>query len=281
MRKLRPEAFEPLEKDTLMKSFKVEDSASLLASSSSLCFVIMPFSPEYDLVYRQLIKPAAETFGLKVLRADDIYSPGVITEQIRSAIHQSRICIADVGGKNPNVLYEVGIAHTLGKPTILLSQSAEQIPFDLRALRVVLYDMEKTQRARENLVGTIKEILGKGRLVKAEELLQQGNAMAAIIETSIYFEHALRELIYRNKAIITDLLHGRRPERLSMGQMLKYLSKLDVVSQDDVPKIRECIDLRNRTVHDLAEPNIAGAKSFIEVASDFVQKYLGGDFAGR
>lgn len=283
IRELRPEAFEPLEKDTLLKSFKVEDSASLLASSSSLCFVIMPFSPEYELVYRQLIKPAAETVGLKVLRADDIYSPGVVTEQIRAAIHQSIICVADITGRNPNVLYEVGIAHTLGKPTILLSQSAEQIPFDLRALRVVIYEynMERIIRARENLVGTIQEILGKGRLIKAEALLQQGNAMAAIVETSIYFEHALRELVYRNEAMVADLLHGRRPERLSMGQMLEHLSKLDVVSQDDVPKIRECIDLRNRTVHDLAEPKIAGAKSFIEVASDFVKKYLGEDFNGR
>ncbi|NIA03555.1 MAG: hypothetical protein GWP12_03350, partial [Nitrospirae bacterium] len=70
----------------------------------------------------------AETSGLEVLRADDIYSPGVITEQIRAAIHQSRICIADISDKNPNVLYEVGISHTLDKTTILLSQSVEQIP---------------------------------------------------------------------------------------------------------------------------------------------------------
>lgn len=281
IRELRPEAFEPLEIDTLLKSFKEKDSASLLASSSSLCFVIMSFSPEYESVYRQLIKPAAEPFGLKVLRADDIYSPGVITEQIRAAIHQSVICIADVTGKNPNVLYEVGIAHTLGKPTILLTQSVEQIPFDLRAFRVVIYDIEKISKARENLAGTIQEILGKRKLVEAEALLQQGNARAAILETSIYFEHALRELVYRNEARISDLLHGRMPERLSMGQMLEHLSKLDVVSQDDVPKIRECIDLRNRTVHDLAEPKIAGAKSFIEVTRDFVKKYLGEDFNGR
>jgi hypothetical protein len=73
IRELRPEAFEPLEKDTLLKTFKMEGSASVLASSSSLCFVIMPFSAEYDLVYHQLIKPAAETSGLKVLRADDIF----------------------------------------------------------------------------------------------------------------------------------------------------------------------------------------------------------------
>jgi len=69
----------PLDIEEMLKSLRLEDSASLLASSSSLCFVIMPFSPGYELVYHQVIKPAAETFDLKVLRADDIYSPGVIT----------------------------------------------------------------------------------------------------------------------------------------------------------------------------------------------------------
>lgn len=281
IRELRPEAFEPLGKDTLLKSFKVEDSASFLASSSSLCFVIMPFSPEYELVYRQLIKPAGETSGLKVLRADDIYSPGVITEQIKAAIHQSIICIADVTSKNPNVLYEVGIAHTLGKPTILLSQSVEQIPFDLSSLRVVIYDTEKIRLAQEKLVSTIREILGKGRLVKAEKLLQQGNVRAAIVETSIYFEHALRELVSQNEARIADLLRGGRPERLSMGQMLDYLSKLGVFSKSDVPKIQEYVILRNRTVHELAEPKISDAKLFIEVVRELVEKYLEKDFNGN
>jgi hypothetical protein len=228
-----------------------------------------------------LIKPAGETSGLKVLRADDIYSPGVVTEQIKAAIHQSIICIADVTGKNPNVLYEVGIAHTLGKPTILLSQSVEQIPFDLRAFRVVIYDTEKIRLAKENLVSTIREILGKGRLVKAEKLLRQGNVRAAIVETSIYFEHALRELVSQNEARIADLLRGGRPERLSMGQMLDHLSKLGVVSKSDFPKIQECVILRNRTVHELAEPKISDAKLFIEVAREFVEKYLGKDFNGK
>lgn len=280
IRELQPEAFETLEKDILLKSFKGEDSALRLASSSSLCFVIMPFSPEYESVYRQVIKPAAESFGLKVLRADDIYSPGVITEQIKAAIHQSRICIADVTGKNPNVLYEVGIAHTLDKSTILLSQSVEQIPFDLRALRVVIYDTKQIRRARINLVSTIQEIFGKKELAEAETLLQQGNATTAILKASIYFEQALRKLVYQNNSVIADLLQGGTPEHLSMGQMLGYLSKLDVVSKDDVPKIQECVDLRNRTAHSLAEPTIADAKSFIEVASDFVEKYLGKNFNG-
>ncbi len=280
IRVLRPEVFEPLEEDILLKSFKIKDSASILAGSSSLCFVIMSFSPEYEPVYHQIIKPAAETLGLKVLRADDIYSPGVITEQIKAAIYQSVICIADVTGTNPNVLYEVGIAHTLGKPTILLTQSEEKIPFDLKAFRVVFYDSsrDKITRAKDNLVAILQEILGKKRLVNAEKLLQQGNTRAAIVETSIYFEHALRELIYRNEDRIADFAYGHRPERLSMGKMLEYLSKLDIISKDDVPKIRECIDIRNRTIHALAEPKIASARTFIVVAKEFVKKYLGKDF---
>ncbi|NQE54354.1 hypothetical protein C5S29_12240 [ANME-1 cluster archaeon GoMg3.2] len=122
--------------------------------------------------------------------------------------------------------------------------------------------------------------MGKRKLVEAETLLQQGNATTAILKASIYLEQALRKLVYQNKSGIADLLQGRKPERLSMGQMLGYLSKLDVISKDDVPKIQECVDLRNRTAHSLAEPTIADAKSFIEVASDFIEKYLEKDFNG-
>ena len=180
------------------------------------------------------------------------------------------------------MLYEVGIAHTLDKTTILLSQSVEQIPFDLRAFRVVLYDMKKIKRARENLVSAIQKILGGRKLVEAEELLQQGNVKAAIAEASIYFEQALRELIYQNESRIANILRGRSPERLGMGQMLEYLSKLGVVSKNDAPKILKCVELRNRAVHyGLAEPSISDAKLFIEVASEFVEKYLGKDFNGK
>ena len=67
-----------------------------------------------------------------------------------------------------------------------------------------------------------------------------------------------------------------------MGQMLEYLSKLGVVSKNDAPKILKCVELRNRAVHyGLAEPSISDAKLFIEVASEFVEKYLGKDFNGK
>lgn len=282
IRELRPEAFEPLNKRILMKSLRMKDSASLLTSSSNLCFVIMPFNPKYELVYRQLIAPAAKEFGLEVLRTHDIYAPGVITEQIRAAIHQSRICVADISDTNPNVLYEVSIARTLGKPTILLSREVDQIPSDLRTFRVVGYTLDRREidKSSEQLRNEIRQVLGRGRLVEAEASLKQGNARTAIALSSIYLEHALRELLRRHEATVADLSHKHEFERLTLEHMLRILLKLDVISKNDASKIQHCIALRNEAVHELKEPEIADVKLFIEVVSEFVERYLGDDAHG-
>lgn len=143
LRTSRPEVFESVEKTTFERSAKESDASSLFTSSSNLCFVMMPFASDLDWLYADLIKPVAEQFGLSVMRADEIFSPGSIAEQIRVAIQQSRLCIADVTHKNPNVLYEVGIAHTLGKPTLLLTRNIEDVPVDLRSLRLIVYEMDQ------------------------------------------------------------------------------------------------------------------------------------------
>lgn len=83
---------------------------------------MMPFSRKFDEVYRLLIAPAVEQSGLAVLRADEISSPGFILEQIRAAIQQSRLCIADVTGANPNVMWEIGYASSGKKPLILIAE---------------------------------------------------------------------------------------------------------------------------------------------------------------
>jgi len=178
------------------------------------------------------------------------------------------------------VLYEVGIAHTLAKPTILLSREVEQIPFDLRVHRAIFYslDTEGIEKAREHLESAIRQTLGIGRLVEAEALLKQGKARTAVALASVYLENAMRQLVNLNEARISSLLKGRKPYRLAISQMLEYLSKLGVISKKDAPRIRRCISLRNKAVHGLKEPKITEAKSFIEIVNDFVKKYLGKDF---
>jgi hypothetical protein len=77
---------------------------------------------------------------------------------IWSAIHAARIVVADCTGRNPNVFYEIGLAHAIGRYTILISQSIDDVPFDLRHLRIILYEytprgMEKFEKA---LIETMK-----------------------------------------------------------------------------------------------------------------------------
>lgn len=108
----------------------------------SNCFVLMPFAPAFDDVYAS-IRDACESpqLLLSCSRADDFYGAGHIMEDILTGILASDYLVADVTGKNPNVFYELGIAHCCKAPSkvIIISQTLEDVPFDLRHMRVVTY----------------------------------------------------------------------------------------------------------------------------------------------
>jgi hypothetical protein len=99
---------------------------------------MMPFRAEFEAVYDAL-KEAAERAGFRCRRADDIWENPAIIQDVASLIDHSFIVVCDCTGRNPNVFYEIGIAHTLGREVILITQSEEDIPFDLRYLRYVKY----------------------------------------------------------------------------------------------------------------------------------------------
>lgn len=130
-------------------------------SDPNLCFVLMPFAEDIRPVYDDHIRPIVESEGLSCLREDEIVGTNIITWDIWEKSNRARFIVADLTGRNPNVFYEVGIAHTLGKEVILLAQSMEDVPFDLKALRCIVYsytprgmrDMEK------KLLATIREIM--------------------------------------------------------------------------------------------------------------------------
>lgn len=103
-----------------------------------LASAMMPFSPQFDAVYTTL-RDAAAGARMRIQRADDIWEHPSIMQDIVSLIDRSSVVICDCSGRNPNVFYEVGIAHTLGREVILITQSMEDIPFDLRHLRCIPY----------------------------------------------------------------------------------------------------------------------------------------------
>jgi hypothetical protein len=102
-------------------------------------FVLMPFSEEFKDIYEVGIKPACQAAGAYCERVDEQIFLENILERIYSQIIKADIIVAEMTGRNPNVFYETGYAHCLGKRVVLLTQNAEDIPFDLKQYPHVVY----------------------------------------------------------------------------------------------------------------------------------------------
>ncbi|HZF14037.1 MAG TPA: hypothetical protein VFE33_35025 [Thermoanaerobaculia bacterium] len=124
-------------------------------------FVLMPFETIWSDVYEE-IRNAVGCEGLLCLRADELYGRNVMAD-LWSGIYFADVVVADLTGRNANVLYEVGIAHALAKPVILLAQSDADIPFDLRTRRVVIYKATEVSEGAlcKKIRLLIKDILAK------------------------------------------------------------------------------------------------------------------------
>lgn len=105
---------------------------------ADLVAVMMPFTAPLQPVY-EAIKVVCSMWNMRCLRADDIWDHSVVIQDIFSLIYRAQIVVCDFTGKNPNVFYEAGIAHTLGKHVVPITQNAEDIPFDLRHHRYIHY----------------------------------------------------------------------------------------------------------------------------------------------
>lgn len=109
--------------------------------------VMMPFDAEYDDVY-EIIQEAAKELNLTCERADNYWKNDAVIQDIVELIDTSRIVLCDLTKKAPNVYYEAGIAHTLGRETIFLTQNIESSPFDVKHIRHIIYTNNKSGRSK-------------------------------------------------------------------------------------------------------------------------------------
>jgi len=276
LRKSKPEMFEEVSVETLDATTRAPDSSALLMSSSNLCFILMPFGEPFDNIYREIIKPTITESGLKPIRADELYSPGSIMEQIRSAIQQSRACIADLTGRNPNVLYELGIAQTLGKPTVMLSQDIQDVPFDLKQYRIISYskDALSLKRLRNDLQNSISSVLGSDRLDEAKNLIANGIYRAAVAMLGVLLEHSLHRILSISQLQDIKIKEPPVSRILSMGKMLEILRKAEIIPIEEQIKLREAIMIRNHAVHDLKEPTIDQANMMFDYVASFIENHI-------
>ena len=131
-------------------------------NSKQICFTIMPFGNWLDDYYASIYCPAIVAAGLQPHRADDLFRPSTIVNDIWAYTKKAKVLLADLTGKNANVFYELGLAHALAKPAILIAESMDDIPFDLRALRIIIYDKNAPdwgQILKTKIETSLKEVL--------------------------------------------------------------------------------------------------------------------------
>jgi len=132
-----------------------------MAAESKKCFVLMPFTDALKEIYTDVYAPTCARHDLKCWRVDEISGPGSITRDIIEGILDADIIIADLTNQNPNVFYELGIAHATGNKTIMTAQTMAHVPFDIANYRVLVYEhtLKGCKKLESDLDNTIKELL--------------------------------------------------------------------------------------------------------------------------
>ena len=123
------------------------------ADGHHTAFVIMPYGAAFDDLYDDFIYDVLTSANFETTRADEVTASASIMNTIIASIERSCIIVVDLTDENPNVFYEMGIAHALHKPVIYLAQNVDGLPFDIKAYRVIHYtrDYAVMKTAREEL----------------------------------------------------------------------------------------------------------------------------------
>ena len=145
------------------KTIKKQSKAAGVTSVDT-CFVMQPFAKPLGDYYEIVYKPAIEKAGLVPVRADaDLFATGKIIDQVWRGINAAKVLVAELTTRNPNVFYELGLAHALKKPVVLVSSNEADVPFDLKHIRVIYYDVtdpfwgqKLLDKVAENIVSAIE-----------------------------------------------------------------------------------------------------------------------------
>ncbi len=128
-------------------------------------FVLIPHNKEFDELFYHYIKPALESHGLTVLKADNIFKPGNILSQVWAQIRTAEVILADVSGQNSNVIFEIGLCYGLQRCPILLTRNPSELPFNIRNLRYIQYEnsISGAHKLAEQLKTSVGEFLSAVR----------------------------------------------------------------------------------------------------------------------
>lgn len=196
-------------------------------SRPPFCFVVMPFRPELNYFYLYVQKHLSEKHGLRVERGDHNVLTKAIMDKIRDQIVEADVLLGDVTSGNPNVFYEIGLAHAFGKPVIFLTQDPPaNAPVDVRQFEFIHYDLQRHEDFLGKLDNAIQNVFaGKYRALHdaAVDLLRRFN----VATSSTYAAASLEDFqarVMRGEQI-QDIPPAIEKERLAEFLLPKILKE--------------------------------------------------------
>tara|TARA_R110000782_G_scaffold102483_5_gene189509 strand:+ start:12634 stop:14622 length:1989 start_codon:yes stop_codon:yes gene_type:complete len=141
-----------------------------------LGFVLLPHTPEFEDIYKHAVQPAMEKSGIQPLKANDIFEPGSILNQVWNQIRHAEVIVADLSTSNLNVIFELGLCFGIRRSPILLVRDAKELPFNLRNLRHIEYtnDVGGISKLRTKLESSIASFLAEVRKPRDFDPLASG-----------------------------------------------------------------------------------------------------------
>ncbi len=174
-----------------------------------LCMGIMPFREPFNNYWQSVYIPAIEEAGMVAKRADDVFLSSDIVRDIWAMVREADILFADLSTRNANVMYEVGLAHAIQKPVVMVTDSIDDVPFDLRGLRTFEYvkdDPRWGDTLKEKLVKAFKETLERPMEAVPSAFIQAKADAAPVVDET---RRELIELSQAVEAMRRDIRGGR------------------------------------------------------------------------
>lgn len=187
-------------------------------------FVLMPFNEDFDDIYKIGIKETAKEVGAYAERVDEQNFTEGILERIFNQINKADVIVADMSRRNPNVFYEVGYAHALGKIVLLLTQTVEDIPFDLKHRQHIVYgiDGSKIQKLRKDLTLGLNWAIDESRKKIKEK--ETNRILLSISDNTKNYENKLDENV--DFIVIPEACPSERIPTIDMDSFSSYNSNL-------------------------------------------------------
>ncbi len=223
------------------------------------CFVISPIGQEgsevrrhADEVFRHIILPAVERFGLKASRSDHLDDPGKISDQMFERILNDDLCIAVLTGFNPNVFYELAIAQFARRPVIIMLEKGNDLPFDVQDLRYVPYDFWPSSIVSGECVDALVKQIDKLRAGgwKVPPLSGKLARFGEPVESPTDIKFFERSGNFGDDRAWLGLLNDAKTSISIMGVALLSWVMTDNFEQTVIQKLREGCHIRVMTLHE-------------------------------